>query len=80
VGRRLVQRQDTLDEQRALRGFSALHADDQWLLALRLFERLPYADLARGHRPSRSNSVARAPGARARNAGPGVQRSEERAA
>ena len=39
--------QDTLDEQRALRGFSALQADDQWLLALRLFERLPYADLAR---------------------------------
>ena len=43
--------QDTIVEQRALRGFSQLHADDQWLLALRVFERLPYADIARvtGH-------------------------------
>src|SRR5205814_6791319 len=38
---------DTLVEQRALLGYSLLHADDQWLLALRLFERLSYADIAR---------------------------------
>ena len=35
------------DEQRTLYGFSLLHPDDQWLLALRLFERLSYADIAR---------------------------------
>lgn len=38
-------------EQRALHGFSLLHADDQWLLALRVFEGLSHADIARvtGH-------------------------------
>ena len=35
------------DEQRALYGYSLLHPDDQWLLALRLFERLPYAEISR---------------------------------
>jgi RNA polymerase sigma-70 factor (ECF subfamily) len=35
------------DEQRTLHAFSLLHADDQWLLVLRLLERLPYAEIAR---------------------------------
>lgn len=35
------------DEQRALHAFSLLHSDDQWLLALRLLERLSYAEIAR---------------------------------
>jgi len=35
------------DEQRALHAFALLHSDDQWLLALRLVERLPYADIAK---------------------------------
>ena len=35
------------DEQRALHAFSLLHSDDQWLLTLRLLERLSYADIAR---------------------------------
>jgi RNA polymerase sigma-70 factor (ECF subfamily) len=35
------------DEQRALYGFALLHPDDQWLLVLRLFERLPYAEISR---------------------------------
>jgi len=34
-------------EQRALHGYSLLHPDDQWLLALRLFERLSYAEISR---------------------------------
>jgi len=34
-------------ERHALRAFAQLDADDQWLLALRLFERLSYADIAR---------------------------------
>jgi DNA-directed RNA polymerase specialized sigma24 family protein len=37
---------DTYVEQHALHGFSLLDADDQWLLALRLFERLSYDDIA----------------------------------
>ena len=39
--------QDTQVEQRALQAFARLHADDQRLLALRLFERLSYEDIAR---------------------------------
>jgi DNA-directed RNA polymerase specialized sigma24 family protein len=35
------------DEQRTLHAFAQLHSDDQWLLVLRLFERLSYADIAR---------------------------------
>ncbi len=35
------------DEQRTLHAFAQLHSDDQWLLVLRLFERLPYSDIAR---------------------------------
>lgn len=35
------------DEKRALHAFSLLHSDDQWLLSLRLFERLPYAEISR---------------------------------
>lgn len=38
---------DVEDEQRALYGYALLHPDDQWLLALRLFERLPYAEISR---------------------------------
>jgi len=38
---------DTAVEQRALQGFSVLSADDQRLLALRVFERLSHADIAR---------------------------------
>jgi DNA-directed RNA polymerase specialized sigma24 family protein len=46
---------DTLVEQRALQAFSLLPADDQWVLALRVFERLSYADIARvtGQSPER---------------------------
>ena len=38
-------------EQRALHGFSLLHADDQWLLGLRVIEGLSHADIAQvtGH-------------------------------
>ena len=39
--------QDTQIEQHALQAFARLHADDQRLLALRLFERLSYEDIAR---------------------------------
>jgi len=35
------------DEKITLHAFAQLHSDDQWLLVLRLFERLPYADIAR---------------------------------
>ena len=35
------------DEQRALHAFALLHAEDQWLLMLRLCERLPYPEIAR---------------------------------
>ena len=35
------------DEQRALHAFSLLHSDDQWLLTLRLLERLPYSEISR---------------------------------
>jgi DNA-directed RNA polymerase specialized sigma24 family protein len=35
------------DEQRALHAFSLLHPDDQWLLTLRLLERLPYPEISR---------------------------------
>lgn len=35
------------DEQRALHAFSLLHPDDQWLLTLRLCERLPYPEISR---------------------------------
>ena len=35
------------DEQRTLHAFAQLHSDDQWLLVLRLFERLPYTEIAR---------------------------------
>jgi DNA-directed RNA polymerase specialized sigma24 family protein len=35
------------DEQRALHAFSLLHSDDQWLLTLRLLERLSYAEISR---------------------------------
>ena len=35
------------DEQRTLHAFALLHSEDQWLLTLRLVERLPYADIAR---------------------------------
>jgi DNA-directed RNA polymerase specialized sigma24 family protein len=34
-------------ERHALRAYAQLDPDDQWLLALRLFERLSYADIAR---------------------------------
>jgi DNA-directed RNA polymerase specialized sigma24 family protein len=34
------------DEQRTLHAFAQLHADDQWLMVLRLFERLPYSEIA----------------------------------
>jgi len=37
---------DTQVEQHALQAFARLGADDQRLLALRLFERLPYDDIA----------------------------------
>lgn len=35
------------DEKRALHAFSLLHSDDQWLLSLRLLERLPYTEISR---------------------------------
>ena len=35
------------DEQRTLHAFVLLHSDDQWLLTLRLLERLSYAEIAR---------------------------------
>ncbi|MEQ1831702.1 MAG: sigma factor-like helix-turn-helix DNA-binding protein [Candidatus Eisenbacteria bacterium] len=35
------------DEQRALHAYSLLHSEDQWLLTLRLLERLPYGEIAR---------------------------------
>ena len=35
------------DEQRALHAFALLHSDDQWLLILRLIERLPYSEISR---------------------------------
>jgi DNA-directed RNA polymerase specialized sigma24 family protein len=35
------------DEQRALHAFALLHSDDQWLLALRLIERLSYPEISR---------------------------------
>ena len=35
------------DEQRTLHAFSLLHSEDQWLLTLRLLERLPYPEIAR---------------------------------
>jgi RNA polymerase sigma factor (sigma-70 family) len=35
------------DEQRTLQAFANLHEDDQWLLALRLFDRLPYPEIER---------------------------------
>jgi len=35
------------DEQRALHAFALLHSDDQWLLTLRLFERLSYPEISR---------------------------------
>ena len=34
-------------ERHALRAYALLDSDDQWLLGLRLFERLSYADIAR---------------------------------
>jgi DNA-directed RNA polymerase specialized sigma24 family protein len=37
---------DLRHDLQALQGFTLLHADDQWLLALRLFERLSYADIS----------------------------------
>ncbi len=35
------------DEKSTLHAFAQLHTDDQWLLVLRLFERLSYADIAK---------------------------------
>jgi RNA polymerase sigma factor (sigma-70 family) len=35
------------DEQKTLHAFAQLHPDDQWLMVLRLFERLPYTEIAR---------------------------------
>ncbi len=35
------------DEKATLHAFAQLHSDDQWLLVLRLFERLSYADIAK---------------------------------
>ena len=35
------------DEQLALHAFALLHSDDQWLLTLRLLERLSYAEISR---------------------------------
>ena len=35
------------DEQRALHAFALLHSDDQWLLTLRLLERLSYPEISR---------------------------------
>ena len=35
------------DEQRTLHAYSLLHSEDQWLLTLRLLERLPYTEIAR---------------------------------
>ena len=35
------------DEKLTLQAFSHLHADDQWLVVLRLFERLSYAEIAK---------------------------------
>lgn len=35
------------DEQRALHAYALLHSDDQWLLSLRLIERLPYNEISR---------------------------------
>lgn len=35
------------DEQRALHAFALLHSDDQWLLSLRLLERLSYPEISR---------------------------------
>jgi RNA polymerase sigma-70 factor (ECF subfamily) len=35
------------DEKLTLHAFAQLHPDDQWLVVLRLFERLSYADIAR---------------------------------
>ena len=35
------------DEQRTLHAFALLHSDDQWLLTLRLLERLSYPEIAR---------------------------------
>ena len=37
---------DTAVERHALQGFSLLEPEDQWLLALRLFEQLSYDDIA----------------------------------
>lgn len=37
---------ETAVEQHALHGFNLLDADDRWLLALRVFEQLSYADIA----------------------------------
>ena len=34
-------------EQRTLHAYSLLHSEDQWLLTLRLLERLPYTEIAR---------------------------------
>lgn len=34
------------DEKKALHAFALLHSDDQWLLTLRIVERLPYSDIA----------------------------------
>jgi len=38
---------DVTVEQHALQGYLSLDKDDQWLLALRLFEQLSYDDIAR---------------------------------
>ncbi len=35
------------DEKTTLHAFAQLHADDQWIVALRLFERLSYQDISR---------------------------------
>lgn len=35
------------DEQKALHAFALLHSEDQWLLSLRLIERLSYTEIAR---------------------------------
>ena len=34
------------DEKKALHAFALLHSDDQWLLTLRIVERLSYADIS----------------------------------
>lgn len=38
---------DVAAEQEVLFGYSLLHPDDQWLLALRVLERLSYAEISR---------------------------------